>query len=60
MQSLKTYKAAPLRVIAVTTLLAVACKPDIPTDITTVPGAICEARNSGPTYTATNLGALPG
>jgi hypothetical protein len=59
MQALKTYHSVGTSTLAVALMFATACQPD-PTGVTSTDFGLAEARSITPSYTSTNLGALPG
>jgi hypothetical protein len=60
MRAFKTHRSACPSTFALVAMLAVACTPDGPTDVASLDPSLAQARNSSPSYTSTNLGALPG
>lgn len=59
MQALKTHRTTRASTLAIALILATACQPD-PTGVTSTDLGLAEARIISPSYTSTNLGALPG
>ncbi|MDP9177222.1 MAG: hypothetical protein M3O61_06035 [Gemmatimonadota bacterium] len=60
MRAFNRHRNVFLSTLALATMVAAACKPDLPTEAAPADPTLAYARNSDPGYTSASLGVLPG